>query len=160
MTRLLGLSIALCLIALMAAPVYAQRPLFVDIGANVGMIESGIGRYYAVAGYVQSGQPDGLQFRIGGVFDIGLSGNTMTQIESLALMNFQFGARVYLGAGIGVVGLTGAPGSGAGVPIIALAGLKTPPTGNFRITVEGAVYYGFLPEHWALRWGVGGTLSF
>ncbi len=144
----------------MAGPVHAQQPLFVDMGANAGMIESGIGRYYAVAGYVQSGPPDGFQFRLGGVFDVNNLGQTMTQIESLALMNFRFGSRVYLGAGVGVVGLTGNPGSGAGVPLIALAGLKTPSTGNFRLTVEGAFYYGFLPDVWAFRWGVGGTLSF
>lgn len=144
----------------LSVPVGAQQPLYVDLGTNVGMIESGVGRYYAIAGYVQSGQPDGFQFRLGGVFDIGHAGGTMTQIESLALINIRFGARLYLGAGIGVVGLTGAPGTGAGIPIIALAGLKTPPTGNFRMTVEGAFYYGFLPDSLAFRWGVGGTLSF
>lgn len=158
MSRAIVISIGLCL--LMASSAAAQRPLWVDLGSNVGMIESGVGRYYAIAGFVQSGQPDGFQFRLGGVFDIDDSGATMTQIESLALMNFRFGSRVYLGAGIGVVGLTGAPGSGAGVPIIALAGLKTPPMENFRLTVEGAFYYGFLPDVVAFRWGVGGTLSF
>lgn len=158
MTRFIAAFLAISLLTSVA--VGAQQPLHVDLGANVGMVESGVGRYYAIAGFVQSGQPDGFQFRLGGVFDIGHSGGTMTQIESLALLNVRFGARVYLGAGVGVVGLTGAPGTGAGVPIIALAGLKTPPTGNFRMTVEGAFYYGFLPDNWAFRWGVGGTLSF
>lgn len=158
MTRTMLVCLGLCLIGVV--PAAAQQPLWIDLGGNAGMIESGIGRYYALNGFIQSGQPDGFQFRLGGVFDVSHSGHTMTQIESLALMNFHFGSRVYLGAGVGVVGLTGAPGTGAGVPIIALAGLKTPPTGNFRLTVEGAFYYGFLPDVWAFRWGVGGTLSF
>lgn len=157
MTRVLLVAFALSL--LVSASGFAQRPLWVDVGANLGMIESGVGRFYAANGFIQSGQPDGFQFRLGGVFDVGESG-TMTQFESVALMNFQFGARVYLGAGVGVVGLTGAPGGGAGVPIIALAGLKTDPMDNLRLIVEGAFYYGFLPDVLAFRWGVGGTVSF
>jgi len=160
MTRLVGVILALGLVVALVWPGMAQQPLLVDLGANVGMIESGIGLYYAAGGYIQSGAPDGFQFRVGGMLDVNNAGKIITQIESLALTNIQFGARIYLGAGVGVVGLTGAPGSGAGVPIIALAGLKTPPMANFRLTVEGAFYYGFLPDVWAFRWGVGGALSF
>ena len=158
MIRTFALLAALCL--LLALPAAAQQGrLLVDVGANVGMTESGLGRYYAVNGFIQSGQPDGFQFRLGGVFHLG-DADAITQIESLALMNFRFGSRVYMGAGVGVVGLTGSPGSGAGVPLIALVGLKTPPMENFRLTVEGAFYYGFVPDVLAFRWGVGGTLSF
>lgn len=138
----------------------AQEPLLVNVGAHGGTTEFRSGSFITVGAFAQAGSPDGVQFRL--ALALNVKGDTrLSGIETLVLSNFQFGARIYLGAGVGIVGLTSGTGSGPGISLIALAGLKTRPIARWTLFVEGAFYYGFLrDEQWALRWSFGPILSF
>jgi hypothetical protein len=155
-------SLAIAVFFFMLSGVYAQaasEPLLLALGAQVGMQEVGEGRVWAFGPIAEFGPPSGAQIRLGA--ELGLLGDaSLTQLETLVLFNLQFGARIYVGAGVGISWSA----ERVEIPLLALAGLKTRPAGPWTFAIEGMLLApvdlqrGF-PQSFALRLSAGVLFS-
>jgi len=124
----------------------AEGPLLLAVGAQAGMQGALSEPKWLFGPYAAFGPEDGLQVKLG--LGLGWPPGSLTQLETLILLNFRAGARVYLGGGIGVTNLDGSADLQLG--LLAAAGLKSLPLGPWSFLVEGAALAPVL---------VGGTIS-
>ena len=115
----------------------AQEPLLLALGAQAGMQNvSGI-PVWIFGPIGEFGPAEGLQVRLGA--ELGVTGEaSITQLETLVLLNLRLGARIYFGGGVAVAWVAGAVNpSRMQIPVLLLVGLKTRPIGPWTFSVEG-----------------------
>jgi hypothetical protein len=118
-------------------------------------------RVWTFGPYVEVGPEEGIQVRLALGLG-GLEGAKLMQIETMILLNFRFGARIYLGGGVGIARITGPiiPAE-LRIPLLGLVGLRTRPLGPWTFSVEGLLLAPLnLSEGISIRWASGVLFSF
>lgn len=115
----------------------AQEPLLLALGAQAGMQNVSGKPVWIFGPIAEFGPAEGLQVRLAA--ELGVIGEaSITQLETLVLLNLRLGARIYLGGGVAVAWVAGAlDPSRMQIPLLVLAGLKTRPVGPWAFAVEG-----------------------
>jgi hypothetical protein len=130
-----------CCLGLLILPLYTSsaQPLLPNLGLQAGMQDIGGPRVWILGPIAEFGPADGLQIRLGAELGV-LSSAGLAQLETLILLNTRLGARIYFGGGVGVAWVSGSSQpSSTQIPLLALIGLKTRPTGLATFALEAVV---------------------